>query len=204
MSAGILGINKKLVPTRWSITSVQDILGRYLRNKIINYNLINDYEVYYSSILGNNYTILLIPNYYKYELMEVWQKGSLYGGLEDSANYRVLGDYEDLKVKGYAKETTGAFYAGRLSLMEHFEKRKRQGAIVVFREITNEYYAPVGVWQIRAGVKKALKNKPYKFNTLNEALNKINELTKTPIKYYQLKSKIICNKRQTIIEEFFR
>ena len=152
LSAGLLGINKKLVPTRWSITGVQDTIGRYLTKRIIDYPLINDYEVYYSEFLGNRYVILLIPDYYAYELMEVWEKGALFG----CDNPPVLGDYEDLKTKGYAKETTGAFYAARLSVREYLNERKRQSKIVVFREITSDYYAPVGVWQVRTGVKKVL------------------------------------------------
>ncbi|ABR56100.1 Protein of unknown function DUF650 [Methanococcus aeolicus Nankai-3] len=201
MSAGLLGIDKKLVPTRWSITGVQDTIGKYLRDKIIDYPLINDYEVYYGELLGNNYTILLMPDYYAYELMEVWQKGSLFGDSGSSGVPIVLEDYEDLKVKGYAKETTGAFYASRLSIMEYLVKRKRQCKIVVFREITPDYYAPVGVWQIRSGVKKSFNNQYFKYNTLQEALNKISELVKTPIEKYKLKSKILTKSRQMRIEE---
>lgn len=201
LSAGLLGMQKKLVPTRWSITGVQDIIGRYLTKNIIDYPLINDYEVYYGEFLGNRYAVLIIPDYYAYELMEVWEKESLFGGNGNSP--LVLGDYEDLKIKGYAKETTGAFYASRLSVLEYLNKRKRQGKIVVFREITPDYYAPVGVWQIRTGVKKSFNNHVYKFNTLQDALNKIDELMSVPIELYRLKSKIISKSRQMCIDEYY-
>ena len=199
LSAGLLGINKKLVPTRWSITGVQDTIGKYLTKKIIDYPLINDYEVYYNEFLGNRYAVLLIPDYYAYELMEVWEKGALFG----CDNPPVLGDYEDLKTKGYAKETTGAFYAARLSVLEYLNKRKRQSKIVIFREITPDYYAPVGVWQIRTGVKKSFDNYAYKFNTLQEALNKIDELMGAPIEAYRLKSRILSKSKQMRIDDYY-
>ncbi len=198
LSAGLLGINKKLVPTRWSITGVQDTIGTYLTKKIIDYPLINDYEVYYSEFLGNRYAVLLIPDYYACELMEVWEKGTIFG----CNNPPVLGDYEDLKTKGYAKETTGAFYASRLSVLEYLNRRKRQSKIVVFREITPDYYAPVGVWQIRTGVKKSFDNYAYKFDTLQDALNKIDELMRTPIEDYRLKSRIISKTKQMRIDDY--
>ncbi|AEH06319.1 Nre family DNA repair protein [Methanothermococcus okinawensis] len=202
LSAGLLGINKKLVPTRWSITGAQDTIGRYLTKKIITYPLLNEYEVYYNEFLGNRYVVLLIPDYYAYELMEVWEKGALFG----CDNPPVLGDYEDLKTKGYAKETTGAFYASRLSVLEYLNKRKRQSKIVIFREITSEYYAPVGVWQVRTGVKKSFNNNGFKFNTLAGALNKVGELLNNPLEKYLLKSKILTlrNGKQMRIDEFFK
>ncbi|WP_292460738.1 Nre family DNA repair protein [Methanothermococcus sp.] len=198
LSAGLLGINKKLVPTRWSITGVQDTIGRYLTKKIIDYPPINDYEVYYNEFLGNRYAILLIPDYYAYELMEVWEKGALFG----CDNPPVLGDYEDLKTNGYAKETTGAFYASRLSVLEYLNERKRQSKIVVFREITSDYYAPVGVWQVRTGIKKSFDKGVFKFNTLEEALSKIDELLNNPLERYRLKSRILTKDRQMRIDEF--
>ena len=198
MSCGLLGINKKLVPTRWSITAVQDTIGKYLIKKIINYPFISNYEVYFSEFLGNRYAILIIPDYYSYELMEIWESGSLFG----SDTPTVLGDYENLKKKGYAKETTGAFYAARLSILEYLNKRRKQGKIIVFREITKEYHTPLGVWQIRSGVKKALSNKKLQFDTLKECLKEIDKFLNNPIDLYLSKSKLLKKDRQSRLEEY--
>lgn len=188
LSAGLLGIDRKLVPTRWSITAVQDTIGKNLRREILGYPEINSYEVYFHEFLGNRYAVLLMPQSYAFELLEVWLKGSLFG----SAEPQVIHDYEDFRgIKGYAKETTGAYYAARLSVLEHLRKRRRQARIIVFREVTPAYYAPVGVWQIRVGVKKALENPVGRFEILNEALEAVRKLLEHPLERYLQRSYIL-------------
>ncbi len=188
LSAGLLGVEKKLVPTRWSITAVQDTIGKNLRREILHYQLINNYEVYFYRFLGNRYAVLLMPETYAFELLEVWLKGSLFGSSEPS----VIHDYEDFRGRReYVKETAGAYYAARLSVLEALRGRKRQARTVVFREVTPEYYAPVGVWQIRLGVKKALGNLIGRFETLNEALEAIRRRLEHPFEKYLERSYIL-------------
>ncbi|WP_456321621.1 Nre family DNA repair protein, partial [Palaeococcus sp. (in: euryarchaeotes)] len=139
LSAGLLGIQRKLVPTRWSITAVQDTIGKHLRKEIIHYEPINEFELYFHEFLGNRYTVLLMPETYAFELLEVWLKGSLFGSEEP----QVIHDYEDFRGrKEYVKETAGAYHAARLSVLEALRKRGRQARILVFREVTPKYYAP--------------------------------------------------------------
>ncbi|USH00797.1 Nre family DNA repair protein [Thermococcus argininiproducens] len=199
LSAGVLGINKKLVPTRWSITAVQDTIGKRLRKEILHYELINEFEVYFHEFLGNRYAVILMPESYAFELLEVWLKGSLFG----SGEPEVIHDYEDFRgIKGYAEQTTGAYYAARLSVLEALRKRRRQARILVFREITPRYYAPVGVWQIRVGVKKAMNNLVRKFNTLNEALNEVKKFLEQPFEEYLKKSWILKMEKQRTLDYY--
>ncbi|AHF79729.1 Nre family DNA repair protein [Thermococcus paralvinellae] len=202
LSAGLLGISKKLVPTRWSITAVQDTIGKYLRREILKYDTINEFELYFYEFLGNRYVVLLMPESYAFELLEVWLKGSLFGSEEP----QVIHDYEDWRgIKGYAEETTGAYYAARLSVLEFLRNRRRQARILVFREVTPKYYAPVGVWQIRLGVKKALENPIGRFNTLQEALNEIRKLLEHPLEKYLEKSWLLkMRKKQMTLDEFLK
>ncbi|WP_010477061.1 Nre family DNA repair protein [Thermococcus zilligii] len=188
LSAGLLGVDRKLVPTRWSITAVQDTIGNNLRGEILHYPPIGDYEVYFYGFLGNRYAVLLMPESYAFELLEVWLKGSLFGASEPEA----IHDYEDFRGrKEYVRETAGAYYAARLSVLEALRKRRRQARAVVFREVTPEYYAPVGVWQIRLGVKKAMDNPIGRFGTLNEALEAIKGRLEHPLEKYLEKSYIL-------------
>lgn len=188
LSAGLLGINRKLVPTRWSITAVQDTIGKKLRKEILEYPEINDYEVYFHEFLGNRYAVVLMPESYAFELLEVWLKGSLFG----SGEPQVIHDYEDFRgIKGYAVETTGAYYAARLSVLEHLRARRRSARVLVFREVTPKYYAPVGVWQIRLGVKKAMENPIGRFETLNNALEAIKRRLEHPFEKYLQRSYIL-------------
>ncbi len=187
LSTGLLGVDKRLVPTRWSITAVQDTIGRNLRREILRYPLINDYEVYFYRFMGNRYGVLLMPESYAFELLEVWLKGSLFGAGEPS----VIHDYEDFRGRReYVKETAGAYHAARLSVLEALITRKREARVVVFREVTPEYYAPVGVWQIRLGVKKAMGNPIGHFDTLNEALEVIQRRLEHPFEKYLQRSYI--------------
>ncbi len=178
LSAGLLGINKKLVPTRWSITAVEDTIGEYLKREVVNYKPINSCEVYRAEFLGNIYTILMIPSAYAFELLEVWLPKSLFGFSG------VLRDYEFFKKKGYANETLGAYYSARLSVLEFLRKRKRQAKVVVFREVTEDYYAPIGSWQIRVGVRRALKNKVGTFDDLNSALSFLKDILRHRLEDY--------------------
>jgi len=200
LSVGLLGTDKRLVPTRWSITAVQDTIGKNLRREVIYYPLIKDYEVYFYRFLGNRYVILLMPESYAFELLEVWLRGSLFGSDEPS----VIHDYEDFRGrKEYVKETAGAYHAARLSVLEILRERKKQARVVVFREVTSEYYAPVGVWQIRLGVKKAMDNLIGRFETLNEALDAIKRRLEHPFAKYLERSYILGSlSRQKTLDEW--
>ncbi len=200
LSAGLLGTNRKLVPTRWSITAVQDTIGKRLRKEILHYEPINEFELYFYEFLGNRYAVILMPETYAFELLEVWLKGSLFGSDEP----KVIHDYEDFRgIKGYAEETTGAYYAARLSVLESLRQRRRQARIIVFREVTPKYYAPVGVWQIRVGVKKAMGNPVGRFNTLQEALNELKKFLELKLEKYLEKSWILRLRKQRTLDYYF-
>ncbi|CAB49349.1 Nre family DNA repair protein [Pyrococcus abyssi] len=199
LSVGLLGVRPKIVPTRWSITAVQDTIGSYLRKIVLHFDVISQYEVYHSEFLGNRYVVLLLPRRYSFELLEVWLKGSLFGATKPI----VIHDYEDYRgIKGYAEQTSGAYYAARLSVLEHLRKRKKQASAMVFREVTPAYYAPVGVWQVRIGVKKALEGTPERFENLKEALGKIGSILEHPLEEYIAKSWLIRQLNQITIMSF--
>ena len=62
-SVGAFGVEKKrrLVPTRWSITAVDDIISKNLREKVKTFPEINEYRVYESIYMDNVFEILMIP-----------------------------------------------------------------------------------------------------------------------------------------------
>ena len=194
LSAGLLGIDKKLVPTRWSITAVEDTIGEHLKREIVDYKPIDRYEVYRAEFLGNVYTILMIPSAYAFELLEVWLPKSLFGFSG------VLRDYEFFKKRGYANETLGAYYSARLSVLEFLRERKRQAKVVVFREVTEDYYAPIGSWQIRVGVRKALRNRVGIFDDLSSALSFLRNLLRHRLEDYLERSIVL--KAKTIDSYF--
>ncbi len=79
-SVGAFGVEKKrrLVPTRWSITAVDDIISKNLREKVKTFPEINEYRVYESIYMDNVFEILMIPAQWSYESMEAWYPGTVW------------------------------------------------------------------------------------------------------------------------------
>jgi hypothetical protein len=168
-SAGLLGLStqRKFVPTRWSITAVDDIIGKNLMQEIKDYPTINEYQLFSNEYLANHFEILLIPQIYSFELIEAWDLDRIPS---------IGSDFEPYWGReSYANVTGGAFYAARLAVLEYLSKIRRQAAILIVREVKPEYYAPVGVWKIRETIRDAF-NLPFeKFDSLEQAVKRICE-----------------------------
>ncbi|MBT4257651.1 hypothetical protein HOD88_00510 [archaeon] len=166
LSVGVLGMkkDKKLVPTRWSITATDDTIGKNLLEKIRTYKWIENYELFFGDFMGNEYLIMLFPNVFSYELFELYLPGSSWNpGKEIKAST----DYETFSGrKNYAKNCAGGYYASRLPILEYLNSIKRQASVLVIRLETASYWASLGVWVVRESVRKALNNR--KLNFLEE------------------------------------
>ena len=73
LSVGVIGLakNKKLVPTRWSITATDDILGKKFLENIRQYPWIENYELFLESLWGINtlylcFQVLGVMSYLNY------------------------------------------------------------------------------------------------------------------------------------------
>ncbi|MFB6209552.1 MAG: hypothetical protein ABEJ56_05460 [Candidatus Nanohaloarchaea archaeon] len=158
LSTGILGKeeNRKLVPTRWSITASDDMISKRLREKIKDYQEIGQVEYYTNSYVGNDFHIFLIPGRYEYELLELKRPGSVWNA---ASNTYIAQNHESYSGRNeYADETSGAFYAARLGVGEYLNDRNRQAKALILREVKPEYWAPLGVWIIRETVRNAFED----------------------------------------------
>ncbi len=165
-SMGMLGIhkNRKLVPTKWSISAIDDIISTNLTKEIENYSPIELFEVYQHHHLGNYYSIILIPyNIWVFEMQEGWIDNKGMVGMER--------DYEDAARLDHYPTIAGAFFAARLAVSEHLNKIKKKAAVLTLREIHPQYVIPVGVWQIREGIREALRGPINKFETFEKAIS---------------------------------
>ncbi|MEX2017340.1 MAG: hypothetical protein WD876_02605 [Candidatus Pacearchaeota archaeon] len=170
LSIGVLGLkkNRKLVPTRWSITATDDALGKQLLENVKKYKWIENYELFYGSFLGNHYLILLFPSVWSYELFELYLPGSSWN---QSNRIRASTDFEPFSGrKEYATATAGGYYASRLPIIEYLNKIKRQAGVLAIRIETPSYWASLGVWVVRESVRKALANKMLDFTRMEELL----------------------------------
>ena len=196
LSAGLLGLkaNRKLVPTRWSITAVDDTLSKNKLKAIKLMPEISEFQVLNAEYLGNHYEFLLLPDKFSFEVIEISLK-----------SYGVWHDYETFFArKQYAESVTGAYYANRLALCEYLEKIRRQCSCIVMREVRPEYDTPLGVGILRQTSREAFSNPPERFPTLQEAFKSIQSRLKQPITNYTINSIILKNHgKQKRLSNFF-
>jgi len=194
LSAGLLGKknNRKLVPTRWSITAVDSNLSKDKLDQIRFYKELSEISLFHAEYLGNHYEFLLLPEKFAFEVIEISHKGGVWH------------DYEGFYGrKNYADSVTGAYYANRLALTEYLEKIKRQSQCIVFREIKPEYTAPLGVGILRQISREAFSKPCETFNTIKEALEIIQTRINTPIEKYKEKSITLKEyRKQTRLSNF--
>ena len=160
-SIGMFGKNRKLVPTKWSITATDQIISNDLMHDILEFDIIDRYEVFRFDHLGNLFSVILFPHRWIFEMQEAWH---------DKNSIGFGSDYETAKGIDHPPSIAGAYFAGKLAVTEYLHKIKKQSGVMVFREIQPEYAVPVGVWQVREGVREAMKNNPQEVDSLNEAI----------------------------------
>ncbi len=190
-SAGIFGIEKKFVPTRWSITAVDDIIGKRLVNEVKQYPWLNEYRIYYTKSLDNLWVIFMYPSSWQYELIEAWYPNTTWNPL--GRKIVMYGDHEYYNGRSSYATIGGCYYAARLAVAEKLRAEKKQAGAIVLREIHPGYIMPVGVWNVRENVRRALKNEPKKFNDLKEAVLFISSLLHIPIKKWIEVSELLKN-----------
>jgi len=190
-SAGIFGIEKKFVPTRWSITAVDDIIGKKLVNEVKQYPWLNEYRIYYTKSLDNLWVIFMFPSSWQYELIEAWYPNTTWNPL--GKKIVMYGDHEYYNGRSSYATIGGCYYAARLAVAEKLRAEKKQAGAVVLREIHPGYIMPVGVWNVRENVRKALRNEPKKFDDLKEAILFISSLLHIPIKKWIEVSELLKN-----------
>jgi hypothetical protein len=204
LSIGLLGKKtaRKMVPTRWSITATDDTISKQQLEKIRYFQEINQITLFSGNFLGNYIEALLLPGNFAFEAIEAWQGSSTYNS-EHHTEFSQ--DYETFKGRTkYAFNVTGGYYAMRLPLTEYLTKISRQASVLVFREIRPEYYAPLGVGIVRETARRAFKNKPKNFDTIEDALENIQTRIQISIKKIKEKSWLLNNYgKQKSLKEFF-
>jgi hypothetical protein len=180
-SVGAFGLerNRKFVPTRFSITAVDSLISENLMEKVKSYPVLNEFYVYEDVHLGNRWIVLMIPREWCYEMIEAWYPKTLWNPV--SKETVMFSEYEFYDGRTTYSQIGGCYYSGRLASVEHLNQERRQGGVVILREAHPEYIMPLGVFVVREGVRKTLKNKPLKFNSLKESLNYISKRLDIPI-----------------------
>ncbi|MFC6826414.1 DNA repair protein NreA [Halopelagius fulvigenes] len=177
LSAGALGQgrNRKLVPTRWSITAVDDTVGKFLRGGIQTNPSVNSVEIHREEFLGNAFWVILAPGEWEYELVELKAPGSVWNPDPDAGMW-LAADREGFEGRtGYVEETAGAYHASRLGVLEHLNERGRQAKALVVRHVSDDYWGPVGVWQVRESIRNAFDGEHAEAETFAAAVRQVAE-----------------------------
>ncbi len=197
-----LGDNRRFVPTRWSITAVDSMLGEHLMKYTKNHNWINEYRVYENYHLDNRWIVLMMPSEWCYELIEAWYPETAWN--PSSSRISIISSHEHNKGRTTYAEIGGCYYAARLAVNEKLTQEQRQAGVVIFRESHPGYILPVGVWNVRENVRKALINEPMKFDNIEFALEYISSKMDIPIPQWIKHSAIMQEHMfQSKLEDFF-
>ena len=199
LSLGMIGIkkNRKLVPTKWSISAIDQTISSDLIKKTNTFPPLDQTRIYKYVHLGNYYSIVLIPDeLWSFEMHEAW--------IDKKGDAKIETDTEDsIGLKNYPK-IGGSYFAARLAAIEFLHYQKRNASVIILREIHPEYILPVGVWQIREGIREALRMRCNKFETLDMALSfACNNLTISKNEWIGNSSIIKTRKSQSRISDYF-
>src|SRR3989338_1005150 len=181
LSIGCLGLkkNRVLVPTRNSITAVDDTIGRELINNIKEFKTIDDYQLFLGNYFGNYFFILLFPEIWSYELFELYSNSSW-----NPNQIEVSTDHETYKGRTYyAENCSGGYYASRIPLLEYLNSIKKQATAILIRFITPEYSYPLGVFVVRQAVRNCFEKKPIYFDSKEKLLNYLKDLISYKFNY---------------------
>ena len=160
-SIGMLGTKRKIVPTKWSITATDDIISKSIVEKILENNLIDVCKIFSYEHLGNIFSVILFPHRWIFEMVEAWDSNGVLGFGSDN---------EDARGMNHPPRIAGAYFSAKVAVSEYLLKNKIQAGVLILREIRPEYAIPVGVWQVREGIREAMKQIPKITSDFNQAL----------------------------------
>jgi len=197
-STGTMGIgkNRRLVPTRWSITAVDSTLANHLYDDVIYNEILDRYLVYEFSSLNNYYLVILTPTPWQYEWIEAF-----IGVMGE--NTVIFGDSELFKPKKEYSSVGGCYYSCKFAVLEALSRMKKQAGAIVLRE-AYENYVPLGVFNVRENVRNALLQTPTEFDSLKSTLGYVSTKLKLPLSRFMDESRVmrdLQSHRQTTLFE---
>ena len=193
-SIGMMGKKRKLVPTKWSITATDDIISKSLADDVLDYSLIDSCKVFSYDHLGNSFSVVLFPHRWIYEMIESWYSDGILG---------FGSDYEDARGIHHPPAIAGAYFAAKLGVLEYLSKKKIQAGVIILREIRPEYAVPVGVWQVREGIREAMKQKPILSDNFDNALHVASQKMSISKSEWLSHGNISALMRQKTLSDFF-
>ena len=113
----------------------------------------------------------MMPCTWRYELIEAWYPNTTWNPLGKSID--IISDCEFYEGRSEYAHIGGCYYAARMAVNELLINERRTAGVVIFREAHPGYVMPVGVWNVRENVRAALTTKPFKYESLDDALGHV-------------------------------
>lgn len=200
-SVGAFGLkkNRRLVPTRWSITACDSTIADSLLKEVRHYPIMDSHRVYEFSSLNNYYAIILTPTEWQYEWFEAFIK--VLGGEE-----MMFSDYETNTNKTEYSCVGGCYYSAKMAVLDHLAKLKLQSGVIILREAYSGYI-PLGVFNVRENIKFAMAGDYKEFESLKESLVYCGTKLQIPISKYVKQSNLLkelLHSKQTTLDNFFK
>ncbi len=199
LTSGLLGVQRKVVPTRWAITATDDMISSGMKRDVVRMPALPEFEVFCATLYGNSLCFLLIPaEEWQFEMIERWQKHSLWAGDEET----IIEDGETGLTKSKYSPIAGAYYSARLAVLEYLKSVGRCAKVLCIRDISGDYWAPLGTWVIREASHASLATAPVRVGTLAEATSAAAALLDTSfwLSYAKMLRDI---RQQKTLSEFF-
>lgn len=191
-SVGIMGQRRlrKIVPTRWSITAVDTVIGQRLIDRVKLNPSVNEVRVHVFNHLESTYVGFVFPGPWEYEWVEGWQPNTVWNTA--GSTVELIADREGAWGRTTYAEPGGCYYAARLASAESLEREGRRGAVVLLREIHPGYIIPLGVWTVREAVRELLRQPYTKFSTAQEAVSYGVSFTTIPLRIWLRKARLLA------------
>lgn len=200
LTSGLLGVKRRVVPTRWAITATDTMLANSMKREVVKMPQLPEYQVFSDILHGNRMCFILIPSYeWEYEMIERWQKASLWGG--ESGDTIVCDREKGVTKSGYSP-IAGAYYSANLSVLDYLKNIGRCAKVLCIRDINKDYWAPLGTWVIREASNAAFATRPVRVGTLSEAISAASMILGTD---FWLKHSVLLRdiKQQKRLSDFF-
>jgi DNA repair protein NreA len=194
-SVGTLGRRgrRRLVPTRWSITAVDDLLGKKNLERVQSLPELGEIRVHRLTALDNRWIIAFLPGSWRYESIETWYPATLWNPSPDQIV--MMGDHEGQRGRTTYASIGGCYYAARLAVTEALLGLGRQAGAVVLREVHPGEILPLGVWNVREHVRAALHEPALRLASLEELYGVIRSTFAIPLERWLHQSAVLHEAR---------
>lgn len=202
-SAGTLGRHgrRRFVPTRWSITAVDDVIGKQNLERIRYLPELGEILLYRYTALDNRWFVAFLPGTFRYEAIEAWYPRTLWN--PNPTEIVMLGDHEGFQGRTTYASMGGCYYAARLAISEELLRLQRQAGVLVFREVHPGEILPLGVWNVREHVRAALLRRPEVVPDIAGLTQRMGESFEIPLERWLRQSALLHEVRtQRRLEEF--